>query len=72
MFFWLIKTSPAIGCCTLEMVRNKVDFPIPFFPNSATNFPFEIDKLISEATIFDCFFCGYPIDKFSVFRTIFL
>jgi len=50
-----MKTEPLRGFWTLAMVLNKVDFPIPFLPKTVTNFPFSIDKLIAEATIFCAF-----------------
>ncbi|WP_335682126.1 hypothetical protein [Polaribacter sp. SA4-12] len=49
--------SPEIGSCTLEIVLNKVDFPIPFLPKTVTSFPFSISKLILEAITLWSFFC---------------
>ncbi len=48
--------SPEIGVCTLAMVLNNVDFPIPFLPKIVTKLPFSISKFIPEAIILSFFF----------------
>jgi hypothetical protein len=47
---------PEIGFCTLEIVLKRVDFPMPFFPKTLINFPFSMDRFISEKIILFSFF----------------
>ena len=52
-----MKTVPDNGDWTFDIVRKRVDFPMPFLPNSAINFPFSNDKFIASAIIVFDFFC---------------
>lgn len=64
IFLPFIRSSPDNFFCIAPRVRNKVDFPAPLIPITATSSPELVEKLIGAPICVCSFLVWYPILRF--------